>query len=70
MKRLGLFNIITSHPALIITTGLLFTGGIIFSYRKFILPVLRKRKYEEAQGYAEYLFKEELKRKLANKSDS
>jgi hypothetical protein len=59
MKRPGLFNIITSHPALILATGLLFTGGIIFSYRKFIRPVLRAQKYKEAEGYAEYLFNKE-----------
>lgn len=70
MKKSGLFNIINSHPALILATGLLFTGGIIFSYRKFIRPVLRERKYKEAEGYAEYLFNEEFKQKLANKSDS
>jgi hypothetical protein len=70
MKKSGLFNIITSHPALILATGLLFTGSLIFTYRKFVRPVLHKRKYDEAQGYAEYLFKEESKKKLANKSDS
>lgn len=70
MKRSGLFNIINSHPALILATGLLFTGGMIFSYRKFIRPVLLERKYREAQDYAEYLFNEEFKQKAAKKSDS
>lgn len=70
MKRSGLFNVINSHPALILAAGLLFTGGIIFSYRKFIRPVLLERKYKEAQDYAEYLFNEEFKQKLANKPDS
>jgi hypothetical protein len=70
MKKSGLFSVINSHPALILATGLVVTGGIIYSYRKFIQPILHKRRYEEAQGYAEYLFKEECKKKIENKFDS
>jgi len=69
MKRARLFNIINSHPALILFTGILFTSCIIVSYNKFIRPIFKRQKYEEAQGYAEGLFQEELKHK-ANKSKS
>jgi hypothetical protein len=58
------------HPATVLGAGLIVTCSVIFSYRKFIRPALQKRKYEEAEGYAEYLFQEESKHKYANKSNS
>jgi hypothetical protein len=70
MKRSGLFNLVNSHPVFILGAGIIVTGGALLSYSRYIRPALQKRKYAEAEGYAEYLFQEELKRKYASKSNS
>lgn len=62
MKRSGLFSLVNSHPVTLMAAGLVATCGILFTYHKVIKPVLKKRKYEEAKGYAEYLFQEESKK--------
>jgi hypothetical protein len=64
MKRSGLFRTINSHPALLLGAGIIVTGSVIYSYRNYIRPVFQRRKFAEAEGYAEYLFEKESKQKM------
>jgi len=69
MQRPKLFDMIRTHPALLLGAGLVCTTSIIITYMKIIRPALQRRKFDEAQVYAEYLFQQESK-KLATKSNS
>lgn len=60
---------IRTHPVLQLGAGLVCTASIVITYMKIIRPALQRRKSDEAQVYAEYLFQQESK-KLATKSNS
>ena len=69
MQRPKLFHMIRTHPVLLLGAGLVCTTSIIITYMKIIRPALQRRKSDEAQVYAEYLYQQESK-KLATKSNS
>ena len=50
---------IRTHPLLLLGAGLVCTVSIIITYMKIIRPALQRRKSDEAQVYAEYLFQQE-----------
>jgi type II secretory pathway component PulM len=56
---------IRTHPVLLLGAGLICTTSIIITYMKIIHPALQRRKSDEAQVYAEYLFQQESK-KISN----
>jgi type II secretory pathway component PulM len=60
---------IRAHPALLMGAGLVCTASIVITYTKIVRPALKRRKSDEAQVYAEYLFQQESK-KFSNKSNS
>lgn len=69
MQRPKLIHMITTHPVLLLGVGLVCTASTVITYMKIIRPALQRRKSDEAQDYAEYLFQQESK-KLATKSSS